>query len=342
MPAESNDVKRALSASRRIAMTFLAVVFGATLVLAQGTTPPAPQPAAPADSTKVVPPAPPPSPVSGMRNKLSAGDLLSAESILEVHRAAHGEDGGYLIGLSWLARGALLTGDLAKADRYVADVRARCADSLARGVELEKSRAVESALGAAIEVQAQLIERRKGAKPAGEFVRQELAKIRGPVALRSRLNKRLNLLALEGHAAPELKVDDFLGDAPATLAALRGKPVVLFLFAEWCTDCKNQSATLIRFRDRHAEQGLNVVAVTRFYDEVADRMREKARVDSVWKADYAKLAVPVVFSTESMERYGGSSTPTLVFVDRAGIVRHYTPTRLTDAEFDRMAADILR
>ena len=43
-----------------------------------------------------------------------------------------------------------------------------------------------------------------------------------------------------------------------------------------------------------------------------------------------------------MERYGGSSTPTYVFVDRAGIVRGYTPTRLTETEFDRWLAPILK
>ena len=60
-----------------------------------------------------------------MRNKISAGDLLSAESILEVYRIRVGEDGTYLVGLSWLARGALLLGDDAKAAGYVMQVRTR-------------------------------------------------------------------------------------------------------------------------------------------------------------------------------------------------------------------------
>lgn len=41
-------------------------------------------------------------------------------------------------------------------------------------------------------------------------------------------------------------------------------------------------------------------------------------------------------------RPGGSSTPTFVFVNRSGVVRGYTPTRLTDAELDRHLAPILR
>ena len=72
-------------------------------------------------------------------------------------------------------------------------------------------------------------------------------------------------------------------------------------------------------------------------------MAEKARVDSVWKAVYSDVGpAPVVFSTESMIRYGGSSTPTLVFIDRRGIVRRYSPTRMTEAELDRSVSELLR
>ena len=45
-----------------------------------------------------------------IRMKISAGDLPSAESILEFHRAENGEDGDYVLGLAWLARGAALPG----------------------------------------------------------------------------------------------------------------------------------------------------------------------------------------------------------------------------------------
>jgi len=43
-----------------------------------------------------------------------------------------------------------------------------------------------------------------------------------------------------------------------------------------------------------------------------------------------------------MERYRGSSTPTFVFVDRSGIVRRYSPTRLTEAELDRTLTTLMR
>ena len=305
------------------------------------STPPAAK--APADTahaaTPAAPPAPapPPSPVSGIRGKYSAGDLRSAESILEVYRLKYGEDGQYLVGLSWLARGALLLGELENADRYVAAVRTRCADSLARGIDLSRSTDTEIALGAAIEVAAQRIQQTRGKRAAVEFLRQELAKLPGPLTLRSRISKRVNMMTLEGNAAPELMVEDFIGAKPPSLASLRGKPVLLFLWAEWCADCRAQAPALAAARKRHSPNGLQIIALTRYYKDSTDaRVYEKARVDSMWKADYKDVGtVPLVFSTASMERYGGSSTPTFVFIDRAGVVRRYTPTRLTEEEFDR-------
>ena len=40
-----------------------------------------------------------------------------------MHRDKNGENGAYLAGLSWLARGALLLGNVDKARSYTADVR---------------------------------------------------------------------------------------------------------------------------------------------------------------------------------------------------------------------------
>jgi thiol-disulfide isomerase/thioredoxin len=323
------------------ALVMLAVLLLApSAAFAQGAAPaaaPAVTGAAPA------PPAPPASPVPAIRNKLSAADLPSAESILEVYRAKNGEDGAHLVGLSWLARGALMLGDVEKARRYTAQVRAACAERRDRGVELEKDSDLALALGAAIEVEAQWLEKDKGAAKAAEFVRRELAGIPGPVSLVSRLNKRLNLLAMSGTAAPELEVEDYVGEKPPTLASLAGSPVMLFLFNESCGDCKAEAATLARLKARHAADGLKLLAVTRHFEDPVEPVAGKARIDSVWKAVYADLGpVPVVISTAAMKRYGVSSTPTFVFIDRKGEVSSYVVTRLTEADFETELARILR
>ena len=307
---------------------------------------PVPKPMAPAPTpapSGALGSATPPSPVGAIRNKLAAGDLLSAESVLDVHREKYGENGPWLAGLSWLARGAYLLGDYEKARKYTGDVRARCDQKLTAGDSLNQDHDLETALGAAIETEAQLVQRTRGSDAAATFLRSEIKRYQAPgspVSLVSRLYKRLNLLTLVGQKAPDLSPEDSLGGSPPVLG---GQPTLLFLWAEWCSDCKGQATALGRARKRYEPQGLRLVALTRYYGTEAERVREKARVDSVWKADYPDMAgVPIVFSTAAMERYGVSSTPTFAFIDRAGVVRRYTPTRLTDAEFDRTLPALLK
>jgi cytochrome c biogenesis protein CcmG, thiol:disulfide interchange protein DsbE len=324
------------SQSFRVAVLSIAL---AAPALAQTTppavTPPAPvtaAPASPSATTRLI---------SSIRNKLSAGDLLSAESLVDVYRETHADDGAYLQGLAWVARGAVLLGDYDRAERYVAEVRRRCDARLARGVRLDADDSLETALGAAIEVEAQIRAQSEGKSSAVRFLETELMKVPGPVALRSRINKRLDMLTLAGTAAPELVVEDYVGDVPPTLAFLRGRPVLLFIWAEGCGDCRAQEASLARVKTKYHDQGLKVLALTRYFDP-GDHAVEKARVDSVWTTAYASMGkVPIIISTASMERYGGSSTPTFVTIDRAGLVKWYTPTRLTEAELDRAVAEIM-
>jgi thiol-disulfide isomerase/thioredoxin len=311
-------------------------LFAAT-VLAQAPAPPAsaPPPAAPSPGSRTI---------QGIRNKISAADFLSAESILEVHRERYGEDGSYLMSLGWLARGALLVGEPGRARELNDELRRLCDARLAKGTLPAKDDSLENALGASIEVEAQLRARARGREAAARYVRAELAKFSGPVAFRSRLYKRLDLLTLVGSPAPEIAVEDFVGTRPAPLAARRGHPVVIFVWAEGCGDCRAQSVTLGRVVAKYAPRGLEVVPLTRYYEEnEADRPREKARVDSVWTDLYQAMGpASIPISDESMQRYGGSSTPTFVFVDRRGIVRGYTPTRLTEAELARRIEELLR
>lgn len=298
--------------------------------------------AAPTTATPVPLPAPIPPPSAAIRSKISAGDLLSAESILESYRNRVSEDAMWLVGYSWLARGALLLGETAKADRYAADVYARCAQKVAGGADLAQDGDLAYALGSAIEVEAQRAAARRGRMAAAEYLRGELSKWKGSIAFRSRLHKRLNMLTLEGQSAPELVAEDFVGNPPPTLGSLKGRPVVLYIWEKSCGDCRAQAPALVKACNAFSSRGVELVALTRF-DEGTDRAAEKARADSSWQAEHTGIgAVPIVVSAASMERYGGSSTPTFVFLDRAGVVRRYTPTRLTEDELNRTVSGLLR
>ena len=61
--------------------------------------------------------------------------------------------------------------------------------------------------------------------------------------------------------------------------------------------------------------------------------QETAYIDSIRKEFYSALsAMPVPLSEENFRNYGASSTPTLVFVDRKGIVRLYHPGAMSYSE----------
>ena len=272
-----------------------------------------------------------------IRLKISAGDLASGEAALEDWKQAHGEDSEYLDGLAWLARGAQLLGDDERALAWVAEVRRR--------IPAESAPTV-NALGAAIEVEGRVRLAREGRGAAIRFWEQELARAQD-TGLRARISKNLDLVTLEGSPAPAIVPESHLGPSPPTLAELRGRPVLLFFWAHWCGDCKAQAPAIARLAAKYAPRGLAVVAPTRLYgtgkdDAEATPEGEKARIAEVLAESYPGFeTIPVPVSEAAMVRYGASATPTLVLIDRAGRVRLYTPTRMSEAELARRIEELL-
>ena len=302
-----------------------------------------PVPASPPSPGVLSAPAMPHSPVSAIRNKLSAGDLASAESIEETWAREHGTDDGWIAGYAWLARGALMLADRDVALRYADSTRARVAARLAAGADLAENADLETALGAAIEVHAQVARLQCCRDEAVKYLRYELTSVTAPPALVMRLHKRLDLLDLPGRDAPELVVDALVHGSAPSLAALRGRPVVLFLWSPYCGDCKGSAAMLESVAKRHAHDGLAFVAVSSWHHDADEHALEVHESDSTWTAVYSGLgAASVIVSEPSSITYGASSTPTFVFIDRRGKVKGYVPTRLTEAAFERELAAILR
>lgn len=272
-----------------------------------------------------------------VRNKLSAGDLASGAQAVEDYKRQNGVDAEYLDALGWLARGAEMLNQLDAAAAYVAELR--------REVREEKSEWL-SPLGAAIEVEGKLRAKRDSRGSAISFLEIEYSRAKD-IGLRARIRKSINLLSLEGQPAPELNLSDFIGPQPASFASLKGKPVLLFLWAHWCGDCKAQAASLARVTEKFKSQGLVVMAPTRYYgtgeqNKNVSPAEEKAHMAKVWKDTYPGLeSVPIVIDTDAMIRYGVSATPTFALIDRKGVVRLYAPTRLSEAELSKRIESVL-
>ena len=313
----------------RIPMLLAACLASAPLALAQEPTK-APSPTAN--------PAPPTmDDLRFIRMKIAAADLYSAESILEVHHADKGEDAEYLLGLAWLARGAALTGDWTAASRYAKASRDLAVTKLGTPADYANNREATYALGTSIEVEAQaLVAAGRKAEAIRFLDESSKAQATAPYNLRARIWKRRNQIELVGQKAPDFHAEDHAGGESSGLAALCGRPVVLFFWWESCGDCKAQAAALRRAVETYEPKGVVFLAPTRFYDE--DHAAEKAKIENAWRQIYAlpdSVAVPI--SDEAMVRYGVSATPTFVFLDRKGVVRQHLPYRMT---YERLSAAI--
>ena len=272
-----------------------------------------------------------------VRLKLSAGDLASSAAAVEEYKKKSGVDAEYLDALGWLARGAEMLGQLDAAAEYVAELR--------REIREEKADLL-APLGAAIEVEGKLRAVRQGRGSAISFLELEFSRAKD-IGLRSRIRKNINALAIEGQSPREFSNAHFVGSAPPRLADLKGKPVLLFLWAHWCGDCRAQAPTLSRILQKYRGQGLVVMAPTRFYgtgeqNKPATPDEEKAHMAKVWAESYPGLeGVSIPVDTEAMVHYGVSATPTFVLIDRKGLVRFYSPTRLSEAELSRRIEAVL-
>ena len=275
--------------------------------------------------------------VRGVRYKLSAGDLPSAEAAVEDYRAKNGTDPEALDAIGWLSRGAEMLGQREKAALLVAELR--------RLIPAEQPDLLLP-LGAAIEVEAKLRAASDGRGAALRFLEGELGRARA-VSLRSRIRKNMNRLSLEGESAPAVGAALSVGPEPPRLETLRGRPVLLYLWARGCGDCRAQAGALGKVVERFAPRGLAVLAPTRLYGTGADGKpatpaEEREAIAAEWGSFPSPLAsVPVPIDEETMVRYGASATPTFVLVDRKGVVRLYTPTRLTEAELSRRIEELL-
>ena len=271
--------------------------------------------------------------VTDVRAALAKSNFPLAVSLVQNYRAQKGVTSELIEAVSWLGRGSLAAKNLDQAEAY-----AKEAQNLALG-ELKK-RPLDAephlplALGAAIEVQAQIMNERGERAEAVAFLRKELARYRS-TSMRARLQKNINLLSLEGKMAPALDEHEFLGSKPVPLSALKGSPVLVFFWAHWCPDCKQEVAILTQIEKEYASNHLMIVAPTQRYGytargEEASPADELKYIDEVRHKFYHDLLdIPAPVSEENFKNYGASTTPTLVLIDRQGIVRLYHPGAMT-------------
>jgi thiol-disulfide isomerase/thioredoxin len=279
--------------------------------------------------------------VADVRAASDARNFALADREIQTYRSTVGVTPDMLEALSWLARGTLDDKQYDRADAYAIETRQLSLDLLKRVGKGDARLA--TAVGAAIEVHAQALAARGRRAEAVAYLKTETATWAGsPIA--PRIQKNLNLLTLEGKPAPAVDVSHWLGARPLSLGALTGHPVLLFFWAHWCGDCKAEAPVLARLMETYGPKGLVLVGPTQLYGYTAagdaTPESETRYIDQVRQRYYAALgSMSVPLGAESFQRYGCSTTPTLVLLDRAGIVRLYHPGAMT---YDALAALVRR
>lgn len=116
-----------------------------------------------------------------------------------------------------------------------------------------------------------------------------------------------------GQLAPDFTLQDLSGHA-VTLSAYRGQKVVLIDFwATWCGPCRMAMPGLQELADKYHDHGLEILSVNQ--GEPADHVRDFIQ--------HEKYTFHVVLDQNQAvgEQYGVQGIPTLVLVDKKGIVR---------------------
>jgi thiol-disulfide isomerase/thioredoxin len=264
--------------------------------------------------------------VDTVHESVARGDLPRAAEMIRGYRASKGVTPEVVEALSWMARGEFAKKDLVLADKYAQETY-KLAQEQAKSHPVARDPNLQIAIGAVVEVEANILVTRGQRAEAVTYLQDQL-KTYYATPIRTRIQKNLNLLSLEGKRAPALE--------KVTIPV--GKPVLLFFWAHWCGDCKYEIPILARIKAEFAPKGLVLIAPTEKFGYVAGGDPappevELPYIEQVRRQFYAAIIdTPAPVSEENFNRYGASSTPTLVLIDRNGIVKMYHPGALTYEE----------
>lgn len=149
--------------------------------------------------------------------------------------------------------------------------------------------------------------------------RIETASMRG-------LNNTKTRMTMVGMAPVAIESARGYGDY-SSLAALKGKVVMVDFFAHWCPPCKAAFPDMRKMYDDLKGKGFEIVGVTRMYGYYnAEKNLSPDDEFSRMKGfmDEFKINWPVIYdNNNSFTNYGVSGIPTAVLIDRKGIVHEF-------------------
>lgn len=118
----------------------------------------------------------------------------------------------------------------------------------------------------------------------------------------------------QGFSAPDFTLD-VLGGGQVTLSELRGKVVLVNLWASWCPPCRAEMPAIENVYRAFKDKGLVVLAVNTTYQ---DGEREAAAFAQEYGLSFP---IPLDRTGAVSRRYQLNALPSTYFVDRQGVIR---------------------
>src|SRR5581483_5161255 len=160
--------------------------------------------------------------INNVRELIAAHNLAGAEQQVRTYQSHVGATPELAAALSWMARGSLDAKDYNHADAWAAETR-KVSDALLQRRKLDADDYLPTAVGASIEVHAQVMAAHGERGEAVEWLREQARAFAG-TSIVERIRKNVNLLSMEGKPAPALEEADWVGAKPPSLASLKGRP----------------------------------------------------------------------------------------------------------------------
>ncbi len=139
-----------------------------------------------------------------------------------------------------------------------------------------------------------------------------------------------------GEPAREYAAATLAGDT-VTLASLKGKVVLLNLWATWCTPCRMETPYLQSLFEEHQAEGFEIVGISMDTGNAAD---DVAMFVEEYEVTYTILHDPQM---RGMELYQVLGLPATFLIDREGVLQwmRYGPILESDTDFLQALEDAL-
>src|SRR5262247_4847670 len=118
-----------------------------------------------------------------------------------------------------------------------------------------------------------------------------------------------------GNPAPDFQLPKIDG-ATVSLSDLRGKPAVIVFWASWCSSCKEEAPRINALAAQYEGKGVRVLGIN---------VKDSAAGAEVGVKEFG-IRYPVARDPDASvaRAYNVRGTPTVIFLDRKGVVRYFS------------------